>query len=110
MKKMLGVIILFQSLSVIAQDDLEKARIILKDVVQHYSAAKNLSFSIVYRYADENNAGVWLDSLNGKFKIHGNDYWYALANTETIGNRECTIVLFKDDKIMYIRKPVKWEH
>jgi hypothetical protein len=85
----------------------EKQKVIgeLKSVSEHYRNKKYLSFDIRYKYANEQQPAVYLDTLSGSFKISGNQYWYSLANTEAIGNNEYMILLFKEDKIMYLTKP-----
>lgn len=77
----------------------------LKAVSGRFSNTRGVSFDINYKYSDEEKPAVYLDSLNGSFKINGNKYWYTMAETEGIGNGEFTILLFKEDKIMYLTKP-----
>ena len=109
MKKIISIIFLFCTLFLpvflYAQEDLSKASVELKKLAERYTAPAGLSFEIEYKYADAEKPGQWLDSLKGKYKIRGKEYWYVLDNTETMGNLDYTIILFKEDKIMYLSKP-----
>jgi hypothetical protein len=84
----------------------EKEKVIaeLKQVSAKYKTAGFLSFEIMYRYADEKAPGRYLDSLKGSFKLNGDQYWYGMDETESIGNKEYMMMLFKEDKIMYLSK------
>jgi hypothetical protein len=77
----------------------------LRKISERFRNSRYLSFDINYRYASEQKPSVFLDSLDGSFKLSGNKYWYTMADTEGIGNSEYTILLFREDKIMYLSKP-----
>lgn len=77
----------------------------LNGISEKYRTVKNLSFDINYRYANVQQPGAYLDSLSGSFRINGKNYWYVLDNTEAIGDSQYLIMLFKEDKIMYLTKP-----
>ncbi len=77
----------------------------LRAASERYRKAQYLAFDISYRYYNEKQPGVYLDSLNGSFKLNGNNYWYELDNTEAIGNADFMVMLFKEDKIMYLTRP-----
>lgn len=85
--------------------DREKVITELKAISERYRSVKNLSFDINYRYANDLQPGAFLDSLSGSFRISGKNYWYVLDNTEAIGDSQYLIMLFKEDKIMYLTKP-----
>jgi hypothetical protein len=85
--------------------DREKVIKELKTISDHYRNTRFLSFDINYRYANEQQPGIYLDSLSGSFKINGSNYWYVLDNTEAIGDNHYLIMLFREDKIMYLTKP-----
>ena len=87
------------------QNDKQKVAEILRDVSINYSRPGSLGFDISYRYANEQQPDISLDSLKGSFKISGDQYWYSLDNTEGIGNKEYIVMLFKEDEIMYLTKP-----
>jgi hypothetical protein len=87
------------------QNDKQKVIDVLRNVSENYSKPGSLSFDIIYRYANELQPGISLDSLKGSFKINGDQYWYSLDNTEAMGNKEYIMMLFKEDQIMYLTKP-----
>lgn len=64
-----------------------------------------LSFNIRYTYASELHPDVMLDSMKGAMELDGKNYHYLLDSTETIANSRYNIILFKEDKIMYVAKP-----
>jgi len=67
---------------------------------------KALSFDIRYTYASELHPDEVLDSLDGHADIAGSNYYYQLANTEMTANDKYIVTLFREDKIMYLSKPV----
>jgi hypothetical protein len=87
--------------------DANKDKVIdeLKAISERFRNTKYLSFDIKYKYSSEDKPTTFLDSLDGSFKINGNNYWYAMAETEGVANTDYTILLFKEDKIMYLSKP-----
>jgi hypothetical protein len=77
----------------------------LRQLIGRYRAADHLSFNINYRYALENKPSEFLDSMKGSFRMHGLSYWYAIDSTESVVGKDYTLMLFKEDKIMYVAKP-----
>ncbi|HYC27484.1 MAG TPA: hypothetical protein VEB42_01695 [Chitinophagaceae bacterium] len=77
----------------------------LNKLTARYRSSDHLSFNIDYRYALENKPAVFLDSLKGSFKMHGLSYWYAIDSTEAVVGKDYTVMLFKEDRIMYLVKP-----
>jgi len=77
----------------------------LKDMAVAYRNANHLSFDATYLYANEDKPAVYLDSLKGSFKVHGNRYAYILDNTEFLGNDSLNLVVFNEDKIIYVNGP-----
>lgn len=73
--------------------------------VQSYYYAHPLSFRVKYIYAAEQAPDKALDSLSGIMEVSGANFRYWLDSTETIRNDRYNIVLFKEDKIMYLAKP-----
>jgi hypothetical protein len=63
-----------------------------------------VSFDISYSYAAELHPDVILDSLTGNMELNGSNYHYLLDNTETIANDRYSIILYGEDKIMYLSK------
>lgn len=77
---------------------------ILKSLSDRYRNYKNLRFTISYKYASEEKPGVYLDSLKGDFKMSGNRYKYVLDSTEFVANGELTVVVYKQDRILFLTK------
>jgi len=102
-------ICLLTGIAVTAQqtNDMGKARKFLYEVMQRYRDSSSLSFDLSYRYAMKDDPGKFLDSLSGRFMMHGNKYWYKLDNTEVASNGEFVVMLFEDDYLMYLAKPEK---
>jgi hypothetical protein len=86
-------------------DDAGKALQAIRSLAAKYQQAQYLSFDIVYRYAAENKPGVYLDSLRGQYKLHGNRYWSILDNRESIYDTRLLLMRFEEDSIIYLAKP-----
>jgi hypothetical protein len=67
--------------------------------------ARAVSFDISYSYASELHPDVILDSLKGNMDLYSGKYHYRLDNTETISNGRYNIILFGEEKLMYLAKP-----
>jgi hypothetical protein len=76
----------------------------LENISSNYSIPNNLSFDLQYRYANEVDPQKWVDSLRGKYYVTAEGIFFAVDNTETIVNKDYTIVLFKNDNLMYVTK------
>ncbi|SRR6266496_753084 len=91
---------------VLAQEQqTDKAIQVFDTLKQAYQNATGLSFDVKYTYTNETKPDNVLDSLSGKFEISQDNYRYLLDSTETIHNDKYTIILFREDKIMYLTKP-----
>lgn len=86
-------------------DKKQEAWAAIQKLADVYAKANRLSFDVTYRYAAGEAPGVWLDSLSGRFKLNGNQYWYDMNNTESICAGGYLIFLFKEDRVMYLAKP-----
>jgi hypothetical protein len=75
--------------------------------LQEVYKQRALSFDIRYTYASELHPAKILDSLRGFMELTGSTYHYKLDNTETFSNSHYNIILFKEDKVMYLAKPVE---
>lgn len=80
---------------------------LFKHIQDAYSKAGALSYKMKYTYANEGTPGIILDSLSGAVDINGSNYRSVLDNTETISNGNYAIMLFRNDKIMYLAKAAK---
>lgn len=74
----------------------------IRKVSDHYKSIPSLSFDMHYYYSAETAPSSYLDSLKGSLKVQGNDCWYSIDSTESISSGGYTILLFKEDKIMYL--------
>ena len=83
----------------------DKAIQVFDALKQAYQIAQGVSFNVKYTYTNETRPNDVLDSLSGKFEISHDNYRYLLDSTETIHNNKYTIILFREDKIMYLTKP-----
>jgi hypothetical protein len=100
MKRLLLFITVF-ILTVPVMAQLDNATRILKNIQLAYTAHP-LMFDVKYIYSNEHTPDKILDSLKGRIEMNGNDYRYQLDSTETIHNSKYNIILFKEDKIMYL--------
>jgi hypothetical protein len=88
-------------LTVPVMAQLENATRLLKNIQLGYTAHP-LVFDVKYIYSNEHTPDKILDSLKGRIEMNGSDYRYLLDSTETIHNSKYNIILFKEDKIMYL--------
>jgi hypothetical protein len=75
---------------------------VFRSMMDKYQGASTLSFKLDYRYSNETRPGKVLDSLSGNVTISKAKYHYVFDSTETIQNETYNIILFKEDKMMYI--------
>lgn len=99
--------ILFLHTAMFAQNEqqTDKALEIFAQLQQTYQQVDGISFNVKYTYTNESKPETVLDSLSGKFEINKSNYHYLLDSTETIHNDKYTIILFREDKIMYLTNP-----
>ncbi len=90
-----------------AQKDMQDTAIgAVRQLANRYLHAPQLSFEVEYRYASETTPNVWLDSLGGHFKMDGARYWYLLDSTEMLCGDKYAVVLYREDKVMYLSSAV----
>jgi len=82
-----------------------EAKQLLQRLADKYRNAVHLSFDIAYYYAANKMPVTYLDSLQGHFKMNGNHYWFEVAGTESLYSDQYAVVLYKEDKLMYLTKP-----
>jgi hypothetical protein len=63
-----------------------------------------LSFDIRYTYAGEQQPEVLLDSMQSNLLMAGTNFRYSLNKIMTISNGRYHIVLFMENKLMYVKK------
>jgi hypothetical protein len=81
----------------------------LKQVQIGYDNNNNLSFNVYYTYTKENLPNEILDSLSGEMQIGNKRYHWNISNTEVIADSQYALMLFKDDKLMYLTKSASKE-
>lgn len=72
--------------------------------VQELLGAANMAVEMKYTYAGEHTPGVVLDSLSGKVEMAGKNYRCVFNRTEIICNDQLQIILFGEDRLMYLAK------
>lgn len=77
----------------------------LRLVARSYLPPVNLSFDVNYYYAAETSPLNLLDSMKGSCQINGSKYWYQLDNVEMLSLDTLAVILYKEDKLMYLAKP-----
>ncbi|QEH43313.1 hypothetical protein [Chitinophaga sp. XS-30] len=66
-----------------------------------------VSFDIRYTYTSEKDPDMILDSLKGSVQLSGPNTWYKVAHMESVSNDRYNIILFREDKLMYLSRPSK---
>ncbi|AXY74708.1 hypothetical protein D3H65_12255 [Paraflavitalea soli] len=109
MKKIILFILLVPTLSIAqSREDAKEAAIrAIGQLVSTYRQLPQLSFAVNYRYAAADRPGVYLDSMEGRVIISGQQYWYSMAQTECVLNADYQIMIFKEDKLIYLARPNK---
>ena len=97
--------ILLLPIFVCAQTVNEKEAIAACKKVSDAYRNQNIRFDVVYKYADMAHPAKVLDSIRGRIQLNGDKFYYDIDNMITVHNDECTITLFKDEKLMYLSKP-----
>lgn len=83
----------------------KQATDMLRKLREAYTRMDNLSFDVKYRYTSLNDSSTILDSMEGQMMLKKQNYRSIIGNTETIGTDKYTIMLFKQDSVMYLAKP-----
>lgn len=106
MRKLVFLIFMISSSAqLMAQADKPTVLQVLQQLQQTYSTTGFLSFDIQYKYAAEATPTLYEDSIGGQVKLHGQQHWTQLDNTEMINIPGYLITLFKEDKLMYLSAP-----
>ncbi len=99
------LLIILGRISVSAQGPTSALIKVIQDIQAAYSKPAFLSFDIQYKYAPEESPGSYQDSLRGQVKLSGARSWYSLDSTESINTGDYQIMVFKEDRILYLTKP-----
>jgi hypothetical protein len=103
------VLLLWRVKTYSQKEENQQAIAILKKLADRYRHAGKLSFDMRFRYSSDKKPEYSLDSLSGNFKMNDSLYWYSLDNTECAFNNTALVMLFKEDKIIYLCKPLRTE-
>lgn len=103
---LLHLIILLAGLHSVAQGDNKQAVMLeLNKLFDTYKNSPALSVDLAWYSSPETDPDNYIDSLKGQLKLNGTDSWYSLDSTESLTAGGYTIVLFKEDGLMYLNKP-----
>lgn len=110
MKIFMALFLLFlQPCISFSQDERTEIIVELKKLAARYNQA-SLSFDVAFYYANEQTPEDYLDSLKGSFLMNGKKTWYNLDQTEAFTDSQYTVMLFKEDLIMYVTKPLATQY
>lgn len=65
-------------------------------------ASGHMSLDICYTYANEHQPDVLIDSLKGTIQLSGGNYRSELGNTLSVKNSRYSIIVFREDKLLYV--------
>jgi hypothetical protein len=88
-----------------AADSTKVVKQFMQQVQQAYRSASFLSFHVLYRYANKNQPGNYIDTMSGEVAMNGNHLRFVLEDVETITNDLYTIQLHKEEKLIYLSTP-----
>jgi len=105
MKKIFSIVVClgFATHSLMAQMDTTKMFAAFNSMQAKYQSTP-ISFSLNYTYKSVNNPDKVLDEVKGGIELAGSNYHYEMDNTEVYSNGRYNIILFKEDKLMYLAK------
>ena len=86
------------------QDSIARLRYIFTSLQRVYRQDKSLNYTIHYTYSTPQTPKIVLDSASAMVSIKGDTYHCKVNNTEILSTDSITVVLFKDEKIMYLSK------
>lgn len=105
MHRLILIIFLTGALSAKAQTTKETAIKAINTVLTKYRSSPYLGFDLNYYCSSEKLPSVYIDSLQGKVKLHNGSCWYLLDSTEAIVTDSFALTIFKEDRIIYVAKP-----
>lgn len=99
---MLGALLCFIAMAGFAETPYDKARADFKKVNRLYASTVSYSLDIQYLVFDNHTAGNMVEQKAGKYVKSGERSYMQVLNTETIINKERTIVMNHEDKFILI--------
>jgi hypothetical protein len=88
-----------------ASDSTALVKQFMQKAQQAYRSTPYLSFHLLYRYANKNQPGKYIDSIAGDVAIDKNRMKMVMDGIETITNEKYTMQVIKDDKLIYLSVP-----
>lgn len=77
-----------------------------KKIRAAYEQLEQLSYNIQYLYAKESVPGVYIDTVNGSYKLNGKRYWGMLDSVQYIQNDSFFIALYPEEKVVLLNSAV----
>lgn len=77
----------------------------MQRVQQAYRSASNLSFRVLYRYANKNQPENYIDTMWGEVAMNKNRMRFVIEDIEAVTNDKYTIQVVKDQKLIYLSTP-----
>jgi hypothetical protein len=88
-----------------AQSGQKAALAAVEQLRQRYLEAHGLHMDISYYYANASSPQRYLDSVKGSFIMDGTRYHFRMDSTEGMVNERYSIMVFSEDKLLYLTKP-----
>jgi hypothetical protein len=73
-----------------------------KQMQAAYQKNEYLSYDVQYLYAKESAPAVYIDTVNGSYKINQNRYWGRLDNVEYVQTDSAFISIYEEDKVILL--------
>ncbi|MET0636106.1 MAG: hypothetical protein ABWZ25_08750 [Chitinophagaceae bacterium] len=83
----------------------QEPKAILAEVMQQYTDSTFLSFDLKFTVSYLESRDQVFDSLHGSFALAGSKYAYQLDGTSAVSDGTTAMILFNEDKLMYLSKP-----
>jgi hypothetical protein len=103
-RKIIPLLLLVVSVAASAQETTPEKD--LKKIQAAYQEREFLSFNIQYLYSYLKNPGVYVDTVNGRYKLNRSNYWVKLDDVEFIQNDSLLIAVYPDDKVILLNNSV----
>jgi hypothetical protein len=85
-----------------AQDTTAEMRAFVSKMQHAYDKAAYLGFRLKYRYANERQPGLYIDSLSGEVEMDKGRSRLVVAGTETVITGRYSIQIMAEDKLIYL--------
>lgn len=108
--QLLGIIVALVAQCTMAMGQKENISHFLQPVQKAagvFSDSSYLHVDMSYYYAAGSKPSAYLDSINAEYKIWKNNSWYRIDSTEALRNERLMVVVFRQDKLLYLSKPDK---